>query len=546
MSADDAALDRWLAVLARHLPRLTRALGAPASPVALAAASLPPALAALYARHDGQTLAHPQPLFGATYFLPLQGVDSVAAERAYAEPGDIPFGKDYGGAYHALDAAGEVVLSEEVEKAIPAELQRDGVTFLGQKVSSVKLAGDGKSSVVKPKGKFPELFGTVNVRTGTATVNGMSARYVVTKVEGAGNGVVSILVLVQAKGAEERGKQYFDGILKDILYMKSKAEQNADKAAKGIKDPEPPEEKPYVPVLSPIAFVKDVTATSTFNDKKGAYAPWRVFEFEDAAEMPGDLTRPKTAWCEGKSDEGVGEGITLTLASPIKLDKIEIAPGVWLTDKLFKANNRLSLIEVSFDGGAPKDVPLSGVMDWESINVGKAVSSISIKIKGVAKGKMNDSCISGITLWAKDEQIGVLRGLDATAAAALPKALITIYNALGDVKKLEPHLVYPFSVEDSMMWGFGDAPATVHKNFKSVEDACKKEHAVMAKGDWPEGKPRKCPHGPNVRDDDHPRVSGKGTSVQVTFPSGREIADQWMLDWKGGAWKLSAVGFGAP
>ncbi|MGE0551499.1 MAG: hypothetical protein AB7R00_30870 [Kofleriaceae bacterium] len=432
---------------------------------------------------------------------------------------------------------------EEVEKAIPVELQRDGVTFFGQKVTGVKLAGDGKSWVVKPKEKFPELYGTVNVRAGTATVNGMSARYAVTKVEGAGNGVVSIVVLAQAKGAEQRGGQYFDGLLKSIVYIKSKGEQNADKEAKGIKDPDPPAEKPYVPVLAPVAFVKDVTATSTFKDKKNMYAPWRVFEFEDAAQMPGDLTRPKTAWCEGKPDEGIGEGITLTLASPIKLDRIEVAAGVWLTDKLFKANNRPSLLEVSFDGGKPVRVPLPGLMDWETVKVGKAVSSITIKIAGVAKGRMNDSCISGVTLWANDEQVGVLRGIDPSAAAALPKALIAIYDAIGDAKKLEPFLAYPFSVEDSSMWGFGDAPPTVHKTFKSVETACRNESAVR---DWPEGKARKCPHGPNVRDDYGPSVSGNGTSVQVTFPSGREIADIWMLDWKAGAWKLSAVAFGTP
>lgn len=121
MADEESALERWLAVVARCLPRLARTLAPPASAEAIAAISaqlgrpMPPALAALYARHDGQTHAHPQPLFGETYFLPLSGIDSVAAELAYAPPGELPFGKDFGGTSHALvvDAPGEVVLVDD-------------------------------------------------------------------------------------------------------------------------------------------------------------------------------------------------------------------------------------------------------------------------------------------------------------------------------------------------------------------------------------------------------------------------------------------------
>lgn len=428
---------------------------------------------------------------------------------------------------------------EHIETRLPAEFLTAGITFFGTKASTTTLNNDGKTSVVKAPTKNGEMYRDVNVRTGTATINGLAARYVLTQVPAGKFGTVtSVVVIVAAKGSEKR-VSVVDEILNQTKYMKRNGETD-------VPTPAQPEleEKPYVPTLSPVAFVKDVTATSTFADKKNMYAPWRVIDWMDGAEQPGDLPRPTTAWCEGKPDEGVGEGVTIVLASPTKVDKIQIAGGVWLTEKLFKGNNYVKSVAISFDGAAAKKVALPNERAWVDVKVGKAISKIEIKLDAVTKGKMNDSCISGITLHKGDDQLSILRGLDPAAAAALQKGIIAIYDALAQPKKLEPLLWFPLSVEDSSMWGFGNAPVFTHKNFKSVEAACRSERTI--KTGWPEGTPRTCPHGPNTRDDYGPRVSGSGTNVQVTFPSGREIADAWDLVWQGGVWKLTSVGFGAP
>src|SRR5262249_41382506 len=91
------------------------------------------------------------------------------------------------------------------------------------------------------------------------------------------------------------------------------------------------------PDTTHITVVTSVTATSTLAGKvKDYYAAANVLYFDRDEEhgMP-----PQQAWCEGKPDEGIGEGVTLAFAAPVTIPEIVVRGGYWKTDKLFRANN---------------------------------------------------------------------------------------------------------------------------------------------------------------------------------------------------------------
>ncbi len=96
----------------------------------------------------------------------------------------------------------------------------------------------------------------------------------------------------------------------------------------------------YPPINRPLA-VTSVVATSTHADRKDAYAAWRVLAPTVKATQDG-ASEYDSAWCEGKPDEGVGEGLTITFAEPTRIDGVYVAAGVWKSDKLYASSNRLA------------------------------------------------------------------------------------------------------------------------------------------------------------------------------------------------------------
>lgn len=289
------------------------------------------------------------------------------------------------------------------------------------------------------------------------------------------------------------------------------------------------------PPLGNYIAVKDVAASSTFADKKDRYAAWQTVSFD--FEMAGDLMVPSTAWCEGKKDEGIGEGITVNFAKPTKLDTLQIAAGVWKTPKLFSGNNRITKLAISFDGGEPTNVIPSAKREWLAVKVGKEVSSIAIKIAAVKKGKANDSCISGLDFLVGDDSINVLHGIDAAAATALPNAYKAMFAALTDEKRsgLEGVLAFPFSYSPPK--AFFEPKLTkqfTHKSWATLEIACRK-------------KSLGCPGEPNIRAEEPVPVVGEGPGkLELTFPSTREIVERWHLAWVKDAWKLTSIDYTTP
>lgn len=192
-------------------------------------------------------------------------------------------------------------------------------------------------------------------------------------------------------------------------------------------------------------WVQSVTATSTFASKRNAYDPALTLVPRTSWDKKSDAPRYDSAWCEGKPDEGVGEAVTIALAVPATIDTIAIKPGVWMTPKLFAANNRITGIEVTTDDGRTLTATPSGQREEVELKLGGApVSKLVVKITSVKKGTMNDSCITHITL---NGEAPVALGFDKTAAAAFSAAVNEAVPAIWDTcdpVKLRKYYDVPF------------------------------------------------------------------------------------------------------
>lgn len=109
-----------------------------------------------------------------------------------------------------------------------------------------------------------------------------------------------------------------------------------------------------------------------------------------------------TAWVEGAKGNGVGEWIQLSSDKVATLSGIEIVAGYAKSSNLFKQNNRIKKIEISFSNGTSVVKTLKdNIMGFQKINFSTPVTSkiVKIKILDVYKGsKYNDTCISEIKL----------------------------------------------------------------------------------------------------------------------------------------------------
>lgn len=198
-------------------------------------------------------------------------------------------------------------------------------------------------------------------------------------------------------------------------------------------------------------WVESVTASSTLADKHDAYNPALTLVPKLGTDKAGAI-RYDSAWCEGKKDEGIGEGVTITLTRPTTIAKITIKPGVWMTQALFDANNVVTGLAVTTDDGRTLTASPAAKREQVELALGGApVKRLVVKITAVKKGKMNDSCISEIT-FGDDNTPAV--GFDAAAVAAYPKAVKelwgTLFAATDDAARCAPAVLakyvdFPFT-----------------------------------------------------------------------------------------------------
>lgn len=190
------------------------------------------------------------------------------------------------------------------------------------------------------------------------------------------------------------------------------------------------------------------------------------------------------SWCEGKKDEGIGEGVTIELYEPTQIDHITLAPGVQRTEKLFAKNNQITKITVSVDDKSQTMAITPRYGATIDVKIGAKVTKLGIKIAAVTKGQDNDSCFSEVTIAS------------------------------------------PGAAEVSVPLVVGISPAAWGK-LGPVLDALIKKQA-------PNGDP----------DDERGyRVEGKGPGiVTITFPAHSDTLDQWTMEWKNEKWTRKSIG----
>jgi hypothetical protein len=302
---------------------------------------------------------------------------------------------------------------------------------------------------------------------------------------------------------------------------------------------EPPAAPPFVDVAS-------VSATSFVANKKDPQrysARQALLSVQDGPR--GEDEGPATysnMWCEGRPDEGIGETLTVTLTTPQRVDSLDIAAGVWKSERLFTRNNLPTRLEVSIDGGAPQSVAVPHERERVSIALGKPVRSIAIKIAAVKKGAINDSCLSSVTLVRDGKRMAPLFDLPAGAARALPNAVRRIVAAVAseDLDAVAAVADFPLTLESagdqcttSAGPTFPDHPVT-HKTAKDMRRDC-----LAYRKQEPPTRANPCPTG----HEEAVSLSGGGESVDVHMHSmcSYTIAPVYSLLWRAGAWKLSQI-----
>jgi hypothetical protein len=168
---------------------------------------------------------------------------------------------------------------------------------------------------------------------------------------------------------------------------------------------------------------------------------------------------PTKYWCEGRADEGTGEALVLDFSAPVRIDYLTIRAGVWQSPELFHSHNRITSLDVG-----DKHATFREERENVDVKLGRdPVQQLRLQIATVAKGKINDTCISGIDIHPADPADIVL-GADATAAAALAPAFAKSWHAFATCGEIP----LPLALERPSLGGgkhFTDA--------KSVHAACK-------------------------------------------------------------------------
>jgi hypothetical protein len=302
--------------------------------------------------------------------------------------------------------------------------------------------------------------------------------------------------------------------------------------------------------VTPAVAVASVTATSFLANPKEPqrYAPVHALLSRDTRYDNADSGAPvaeeappvySAMWCEGRSDEGVGETWILTFAGPSRVDVITIAAGVWKSDRLFARNNLPTRLEVAVDGGAPKVVAMPAGRKQVGVEIGsQPVTRIDIKLAGVAKRGINDSCLSSVKLWRGDEAVTPLFGVPVEAAAKLPAVARALAKALlaEDVEAVARMSEFPLSIVTPSDVLGGHQEPVVHASAAALIRACK----AWRKAGRPDDRTSPCPRWPRLHSEGIAVSGDQDGSVELTS-STSEYPGPWKLIWRNGAWKLASM-----
>jgi len=331
-----------------------------------------------------------------------------------------------------------------------------------------------------------------------------------------------ILVGLPKPGAFERGQSTFRAVVKGL-------ERGAGEAAAPSPSPASNATNAAVAPFEPL-WVSSVTASSTLPHKRNAYAPTLVVDPKQTyIKAMGDY-RIDSAWCEGKPDEGIGESITITFERPTKIQTMRVKPGVWMTQKLFDANNIITGLEVATDDGRKQTVTVPPKRAEVEVKLGGApITSLVVKVTSVKKGKMNDSCLSEITF--DDHVVGV--GFEKAATSSYAAALADIHKALWngcDNKLFAKYFLFPFTYVERENTHSSDEKW----RFKDHKRTLKTEAALVAhcKNSGMGGGPTE------PTNDTLDTVRNGEVSLQVELA---EVTQMIHMAWRDGAWRVTKI-----
>jgi hypothetical protein len=109
--------------------------------------------------------------------------------------------------------------------------------------------------------------------------------------------------------------------------------------------------------------------------------------------------KASTAWAEGVDGPGIGEWLKFGLDESRKVKAVRIISGYPKTPQIFRNNNRVRNIKISFSDGHFQMNELKDVQDFQRILIDRDVptSYIKLEIMDVYKGaKFDDTCIAEV------------------------------------------------------------------------------------------------------------------------------------------------------
>jgi hypothetical protein len=154
-------------------------------------------------------------------------------------------------------------------------------------------------------------------------------------------------------------------------------------------------------------------------------------------------------WCEGKTGDGIGESVTITLAQPLELGYVSVAAGVPRPARVDldpEFNVPTSLLLVIDDGAPIAATPEAhdGTTGW-TLAPPVTASTLTIQIGAVDTKKHRTSCLTGLSLGTADLDLRAVT-FDAAALRQLDTAITAPIAAMSscDENALKAVAEFPF------------------------------------------------------------------------------------------------------
>jgi major membrane immunogen (membrane-anchored lipoprotein) len=152
--------------------------------------------------------------------------------------------------------------------------------------------------------------------------------------------------------------------------------------------------------------VKTVSITGVGKAEISASSQYLTSEGRETDYDPRNVFDGKidTSWCEGKSGDGIGEYITITLNNYMAITSISMVNGSAKSEESYYNNNRVASLKITSDTGESVIVNFDdSTIDYQTRDIDITGRTFNFILNSVYKGqKFSDTCISEIKLKAED------------------------------------------------------------------------------------------------------------------------------------------------